>query len=143
MNDSPEFQICVGNSALGQLLDVRGDVGNMTFYKEFVEYFLARVDGFTDGKLDHNFYNSIQNRFCSTQGEVVDAVEKYFWGMHNGLAMEIGEFTASIFFATILTYGKGALDGSPNTRSMTYEYEKSFRWKRILVDAVNLINFAA
>ena len=23
-------------------------------------------------------------------GEVVDAIEKYFWGMRNGLAMEIG-----------------------------------------------------
>ena len=30
----------------------------------------------------------------------------------------------------------GALDGSPNTRSMTYEYEVSLGWKRILVDAV-------
>lgn len=29
----------------------------------------------------------------------------------------------------------GALDGSPHTRSMTYEYEKSLGWKRILIDA--------
>jgi hypothetical protein len=28
----------------------------------------------------------------------------------------------------------GALDGSPNTNSMTYELEKSFGWHRILID---------
>ena len=30
----------------------------------------------------------------------------------------------------------GSLDGSPSTKSQTYEYEASFGWKRILVDAV-------
>ena len=29
----------------------------------------------------------------------------------------------------------GALDGTPNTNSMTYEYEKSLGWRRILIDA--------
>eukprot|EP01036_Dinobryon_divergens_P026735 gene26735-35415_t len=96
LNHPPDFH---GSTSLGQLVDVRSDGKNMTFYKEFIEVFLSRVDGFTDG-------------------EVVDAIEKYFWGMRNGLAMEIG-----------------ALDGSPNTRSMTYEYEVSLGWKRILVDA--------
>jgi len=28
----------------------------------------------------------------------------------------------------------GALDGSPGTRSMTYEFENSFNWRRILVE---------
>jgi hypothetical protein len=28
----------------------------------------------------------------------------------------------------------GALDGSPKTRSMTYDYEKSFGWQRVLID---------
>lgn len=35
-------------------------------------------------------------------------------------------------------FSLGALDGSPNTRSMTYEYEASLGWKRILVDAVRI-----
>lgn len=80
------------------LVDVRDDPNNMTFYKDFTKYFLDRVDGFTDG-------------------EVVDVIEHYFWGIRNGLAMEIG-----------------ALDGSPHTRSMTYEYEAQMDWKRIMVE---------
>lgn len=40
-----------------------------------------------------------------TDGEIVDSVEHFFWGMVNGTAMEIG-----------------ALDGSPATRSMTHRY---------------------
>lgn len=31
------------------LLDVRGDEKDMKFYKDFTQYFLDRVDGFTDG----------------------------------------------------------------------------------------------
>ena len=51
-------------------------------------------------------------------GEVVDALEHFFWGLQGGIAMELG-----------------ALDGTPNTHSMTYEYEKSMGWRRILIDA--------
>ena len=41
-----------GMNSLGdKLVDVRGDEGNMTFYKNFIHYFLERVDGFTDGKM--------------------------------------------------------------------------------------------
>jgi hypothetical protein len=83
---------------LGDLVDVTGDEAEMKHYKEFSDYFLARVDGFTDG-------------------EVVDALEHYFWGKRNGLAMELG-----------------SLDGSPNSKSMTYEYEKDFSWNRVLVE---------
>ena len=54
----------------------------------------------------------------NTDGEVVDAIEHYFWGQTNGTAIELG-----------------ALDGSPISRSMTHEYELSFGWKRILIDA--------
>ena len=54
----------------------------------------------------------------ATDGEVVDAIEHFFWGMKGGVAMELG-----------------ALDGTPNTNSMTYEYEKSLGWRRILIDA--------
>jgi hypothetical protein len=83
---------------LGNMLDIRGESVNMTKLVEFCDYHLARVDAFTDG-------------------EVVDALEHFFWGMNNGVAMELG-----------------ALDGAPGTRSQTYEYEKNFGWKRILIE---------
>ena len=49
LNHPPDFH---GSTSLGQLVDVRSDGKNMTFYKEFIEVFLSRVDGFTDGN-DH------------------------------------------------------------------------------------------
>ncbi len=52
-----------------------------------------------------------------TDGEVADVIEHYFWGKRNGLAMELG-----------------ALDGSPGTRSMTFELENSLGWKRVIVE---------
>ena len=52
-----------------------------------------------------------------TDGEKVDALEHFFWGKKAGVALELG-----------------ALDGSPGTRSMTYDYEDSFNWRRILVE---------
>eukprot|EP01038_Epipyxis_sp_PR26KG_P005995 gene5995-8254_t len=52
-----------------------------------------------------------------TDGETTDSVEHFFWGQRNGVAMELG-----------------ALDGSPNTRSMTFDYEKVLGWKRILIE---------
>jgi hypothetical protein len=67
-------------------------------FVSIVDYYLPRVDGFTDG-------------------EVVDALEHFFWGQKNGLAIELG-----------------ALDGSPNTKSQTFEYEKKLNWRRILVE---------
>jgi len=82
----------------GQLLDVRNDTSNITHFETISQWYLDRTDAFTDG-------------------EVVDAIEHFFWGKRNGIAMELG-----------------ALDGSPGTRSMTYEYEKSLGWKRILVE---------
>jgi hypothetical protein len=86
------------NVPLGTLLDFRGDAANMTKLVEFDDYHLARVDVYSDG-------------------ELVDALEHFFWGMKYGLAIELG-----------------ALDGSPGTRSQTYEYEKTLGWKRILIE---------
>jgi hypothetical protein len=83
---------------LGQLLDVRMDPGNITFFIEYCDYHLHRTTGVTDG-------------------ENIDAVEHYFWGLKNGIAMELG-----------------ALDGSSGTRSMTHDLEAYFNWKRILVE---------
>lgn len=87
------------SSHLGDgLIDVRNDSNQMKEYTKIVDHYLPRVDGFTDG-------------------EVVDALEHFFWGQKHGLAIELG-----------------ALDGSTNTRSQTYEYEKALGWRRILVE---------
>jgi hypothetical protein len=87
------------SSHLGDgLLDVRNSSEQMKEFTNMVDFFLPRVDGYTDG-------------------EVVDALEHYFWGQRNGLVIELG-----------------ALDGSPQTRSQTYEYEKSLGWRRILIE---------
>ncbi|RYH27803.1 FkbM family methyltransferase [archaeon] len=53
----------------------------------------------------------------SVDGENVDAIEHFFWGMTNGVAMELG-----------------ALDGSRKTRSMTLDLEEYASWKRILIE---------
>lgn len=82
----------------GDMLDMRNDSNIMKRFIRLVDYFLPRVDGFTDG-------------------EIIDAIEHYFWGQMNGLALELG-----------------SLDGSTNSKSMTYEYEKSLNWRRILVE---------
>jgi hypothetical protein len=80
------------------LIDVRTKPDEMKEFEKIVEYFLPRVDGFTDG-------------------EVVDALEHYFWGQKHGLAIELG-----------------ALDGSASTKSQTVEYEKTLGWRRILIE---------
>lgn len=83
---------------MGKMVDVRKDPKNMTFFEQFSDFYLVRTDAFTDG-------------------EVVDALEHFFWGKTNGVAMELG-----------------SLCGSPNSRSMTTEYERQFGWKRILIE---------
>eukprot|EP01031_Cornospumella_fuschlensis_P033666 gene33666-40728_t len=50
-------------------------------------------------------------------GEDVDAIEHFFWGLTNGIAMEMG-----------------ALDGTHDTMSMTKGLEQVMGWKRILVE---------
>jgi hypothetical protein len=83
----------------GKLLEVIDDPVQMQIQKDFSDRNLAPVDGYTDG-------------------ELVDALEHFFWGKKNGLSLELG-----------------ALDGSPHTRSMTYAYQESLGWDRILVEA--------
>jgi len=83
----------------GSLEDFKNDTTAMQQFTSTIQWHLDRTDAFTDG-------------------EVVDALEHFFWGLRGGVAMELG-----------------ALDGSPSTRSMTYEYEKSFGWRRVLIDA--------
>ena len=95
VNHPAEFQDA---AKFGELQNVKSNAANMTQFVEMSDYFLERTDAFTDG-------------------EVVDALEHYFWGMRDGVAMELG-----------------ALDGSPATRSMTCEYERSLNWKRVLIE---------
>jgi hypothetical protein len=53
----------------------------------------------------------------ATDGEVVDALEHFFWGQTSGLSIELG-----------------ALDGSAETKSQTVAYMKDLHWRRILIE---------
>lgn len=53
-----------------------------------------------------------------TDGEVVDAMEQFFWGKKNGSCIELG-----------------ALDGAIYSHSMTRLYEQELNWSRILIEA--------
>lgn len=97
INSPPDFHNRSAHLGDG-LVDVREKPDEIKRYADIVDYFLPRVDGFTDG-------------------EVVDALEHFFWGQKHGLAIELG-----------------ALDGSPGTKSQTHEYEKNLDWRRILVE---------
>ena len=60
----------------------------------------------------------MQTKDGSSDLEVVDALEHFFWGQAGGVAMELG-----------------AVDGTPGRSSMTYDLEHSLNWTRILVEA--------
>ena len=83
------------------LEDITNDTQAMISFQSTIQY-----------QLDHHTNGVIND------GEVVDALEHFFWGLIGGVAMELG-----------------ALDGTSKTHSMTYEYEKSMGWRRILIDA--------
>lgn len=82
----------------GVLVNVRDDAGQMAKFESERQFYLDRPDGHTDG-------------------EVIDALDHYFWGMTNGISMELG-----------------GLDGSRETRSMTVSFEEKFKWKRIVIE---------
>lgn len=67
------------------------------------------LDQYIDARLP--MLNSI------VDGEDVDAMEHFFWGLTNGIAMELG-----------------ALDGTHDTMSMTKGLEQVMGWKRILIE---------
>ena len=69
------------------------------------------------GAFDKVIKDSLATVNLAADGEIVDALEQFFWGQTHGLAIELG-----------------ALDGTPTTQSQTYELEKSLGWKRILVE---------
>ncbi len=83
----------------GTMLDVRNNSEEMKLQEDCSTNNMWKVDIYTDG-------------------EVVDALEHYFWGKKNGLSLELG-----------------ALDGSPHTHSMTYALQESLGWDRILIEA--------
>lgn len=78
--------------------DVRRDHHELEHFKMFVDRTLPKVEALTDG-------------------EEVDAIEHYFWGQKQGLAIELG-----------------AMDGSAKTKSQTIDMEKVFGWRRILIE---------
>ena len=95
INDPKAFY---GGNRTGAMLDERKNKDSMGKFVRIRDEALSRTDGFTDG-------------------EVVDALDHYFWGMRNGIAMELG-----------------ALDGSRHKHSMTFDFEHYFGWKRILIE---------
>ena len=84
----------------GQLIDIHRNTTAMQAFQSSIQSQLDRIDAST----------------ASADGEVVDALEHFFWGLQGGVAMELG-----------------ALDGTPNTHSMTHEYEKAMGWRRLAV----------
>ena len=62
-------------------------------------------------------YSKISKGMVGIDGEGIDAVEHFFWGVQNGIAMEIG-----------------ALDGSEATLSQTRLFERDLNWRRVLVE---------
>jgi hypothetical protein len=94
LNNPPYFQ----KASRTGMHDVRTNETAMAHFAENSDILLEKTDGWTDG-------------------EVVDAMEHFFWGMRDGVAIELG-----------------ALDGSPHTRSCTFEYERILGWRRILIE---------
>jgi hypothetical protein len=65
-----------------------------------------------------NYYNRAMNApLLGVDGEAIDAVEHFFWGLMNGVAIELG-----------------SLDGSLQEGSMTADLEL-LDWKRIIIEA--------
>ena len=95
VNHPAVFQKHVHNSIM---VDARNNTDMMAIFESERQYYLTRPDGATDG-------------------EVVDALDHFFWGMTNGTAMELG-----------------GLDGSRGTKSMTASFEEKFNWKRIIIE---------
>ena len=55
-------------------------------------------------------------KLSAQDGEQVDAVDHFFWGMEGGVVMELG-----------------ALDGRPESSSVSYDFI-DLGWKRILIE---------
>ena len=96
VNHPPHFQQHAVTD--GMMIDVKSDADQMAKFESERQFYLDRPDGHTDG-------------------EVIDALDHFFWGMTNGISMELG-----------------GLDGSRETRSMTVSFEEKFKWKRIVIE---------
>eukprot|EP01031_Cornospumella_fuschlensis_P035323 gene35323-42801_t len=83
---------------VGHMNDVRNNEAMMPRVMRFLDVGLSRLDGYVDG-------------------ENVDALEHFFWGFTDGIAIELG-----------------ALDGSRDSRSMTVDFEEHLGWRRILIE---------
>jgi hypothetical protein len=90
-------------------------------WKQTIES-LKMISVIADKKLIKKFEESTGNKGLDEvddfiDGEMVDVLDHFFWGQMKGIALELG-----------------AVDGTPNTRSMTYELESKYGWKRVLVE---------
>ena len=66
-----------------------------------------------------DYYNAtIHGPKVGVDGENVDVVEHFFWGLKDGVSIELG-----------------ALDGSVREGSMTYELHGKLNWNRIIIEA--------
>lgn len=52
-------------------------------------------------------------------GEEIDSIEHFFWGLEAGITIELG-----------------SRDGTPKTASRTFNHERWFKWKRILIEGM-------
>ncbi|RYH22219.1 FkbM family methyltransferase [archaeon] len=84
--------------SVGHMHNAHNDGTLLPHVHRFVEVGLSRLDGYVDG-------------------ENVDALEHFFWGFTDGVAMELG-----------------ALDGSRDSRSMTVDFEEHLGWRRVLIE---------
>jgi hypothetical protein len=102
LNSPASFRYTSANA----IVDVRNDKSKM----DAAESFSAEL---------------LKSGFPSSDGESVDSLEHFFWGMEGGVAIELG-----------------ALDGTKSRNSVTYGYEEMFGWRRILIEG-NPENYVA
>jgi hypothetical protein len=100
LNDPVSFHRIVEQHNRTGLVNITGLVNEM---KGFVNVTARYLNNTGDGSSDL---------------EIVDVLEHFFWGMSGGVALELG-----------------AVDGTPNRVSMTFDLERSLGWTRMLIEA--------
>lgn len=90
------------SSTKGELIDYRGNSEMMKKFEAYIPYHYSRRHKFSDG-------------------EAVDVVEKYFWGLSNGICIELGALDGDFLsqskpLATDLGWQRIIIEGSPKYR---------------------------
>jgi hypothetical protein len=102
MNDLPSWVVQYPSAFMNRLPSSRDVRNNPEEMKSFFEYYNATIDEQKEG----------------SDGENVDVIEHFFWGLKYGVALELG-----------------SSDGSVQEGSMTYELQQKLKWNRILIEA--------